>query len=68
MAELNYLCKHDISDKDCKKCGKLGIIFYCPGNCPYFYDVRKDMTKEMIEERDRLMKKLGTKDKLPWEE
>ena len=67
MSHYSYLCKNDLSDEDCKKCSKCGIILKCPVNCQYFEDIRKDMTPEILEERARLMAILGTKDSLPWE-
>ena len=58
-----YLCKHNISDDDCYRCGKHGLIFESEcRNCPDFDDMRKTMPPEMLEERERLMKKLGVKD------
>ncbi len=62
MSTLNYLCKHDVSDEDCYKCIKHGIVFKCPPRCPDFYDIRQDMSKEGLEERARLMKQLGRTD------
>lgn len=67
MSTLNYLCKHDVSDDDCYKCMKNGIVFRCPENCPDFDDVRQDMSKEMLAERERLMKILGIKDNPRWD-
>lgn len=65
---LNYLCRNDVSDEDCNKCMKCGIIFRCPANCEHFDDARKYMSKEQLEMRDKLMKQLGREDRLPWEE
>ncbi len=62
MNTLNYLCKYDVSDEDCYKCVKHGIVFKCPSGCPDFADVRADMSKEMLEDRARLMKQLGRTD------
>ena len=62
MTTLNYLCEHDVSDEDCYKCMKHGIVFGCPADCPDFKDVRDSMTPEMKAERERLMKILGVKD------
>ena len=62
MRTLNYLCANDISDDDCYKCGKHGIVFGCPPDCPDFEDTRKRMTPEMLKERERLMNILGVKD------
>lgn len=59
---LNYLCKHDISEDDCYKCIKHGIVFKCPKACPDFEDVRNEMSKEMLEARSKLMKMLGVTD------
>lgn len=59
MRTLNYLCEHDISDDDCFKCGEHGIMFVCPKNCPDFKDVRKQMSPNMLKERERLMKIIG---------
>lgn len=59
---LNYLCENDVSDEDCYKCYKRGIIFGCPPNCPDFKDARAQMSPEMLAERDRLMKMLGVTD------
>ena len=59
---LNYLCENDISDEDCLRCLINGIKFGCPEDCPDFKDVRKQMTPEMLEERERLMNILGVKD------
>lgn len=64
---LNYLCGHDVSDEDCNKCMKKGILFRCPANCEFFDDVRKRMTEEQKQERAVLMEKLGVTDRLPWE-
>lgn len=66
MRTLNYLCTHDISDDDCLRCGKHGIMFTCPENCPDFDDGRKRLTPEQKEERARLMNKLGVKDDDRW--
>lgn len=66
MNGLNYLCNNDVSDEDCYKCMKYGIIFRCPDNCEHFDDRRKGMTKEQLEERAKLMKQLGIEDTLPW--
>lgn len=63
MNTLNYLCKHDVSDDDCYKCTKHGIVYRCPVGCPDFDDVRKDMSPAMLKERERLMKILGVKDR-----
>ena len=62
MSTLNYLCKHDISDEDCYKCLKHGIVFKCPEDCPDFDDVRADMSPAILAERERLMKILGVTD------
>ena len=62
MSTLNYLCKHDVSDEDCYKCIKHGIVFRCPDGCPDFADVRADMTQDQLAERKRLMDMLGRKD------
>lgn len=32
---LNIKCIHDISDEDCNKCSKHGIITSCIGDCEY---------------------------------
>lgn len=64
MSTLNYLCKNDVSDEDCYKCTKHGIVFRCPTGCPDFDDVRKEMPKEMLAERERLMKQLGVTDSI----
>lgn len=63
MSTLNYLCKNDVSDEDCNKCLVHGITFYCPVGCPDFEDVRKDMSPELLAERERLMNILGVKDR-----
>lgn len=63
MSTLNYLCKWDISDEDCYKCVKQKeILFKCPAGCPYFYDIRQDMSSELLEDRAKLMEQLGVKD------
>lgn len=62
MSTLNYLCRNDISDDDCYKCIKHGIVFTCPKACPDFEDIRKEMSKEMLEARSKLMEQLGLKD------
>ena len=67
MNGLNYLCRHDVSDEDCYKCMKRGIVMRCPENCEYFDDRRKGMSEAQLKERAELMKKLGVKDQLPWE-
>lgn len=33
---LNCACYNDVSDDDCYKCLKYGIIVRCEINCPYF--------------------------------
>ena len=63
---LNNLCKHDISDEDCYKCIKHGIVFGCPTDCPDFDDVRKDMSPELLKQREEMMKILGVKDDPRW--
>ena len=63
---LNYLCENDVSDEDCYKCSKHGIVFRCPDGCPDFNDIRKKMTLEEREERSILMKKLGWDDDPRW--
>lgn len=35
---LNERCKNNVSDEDCYKCMKLGIIFRCPAGCEDFED------------------------------
>lgn len=67
MATLNYLCRHDISDEDCYKCGKHGITLCCPANCPDFEDMRAGMDEETKKLRTAIMAKAGLKDRLPWE-
>lgn len=62
MSTLNYLCKHDISDEDCYKCIKKGIVLRCPSSCPDFEDVRADMSKAQLDERQKLMDVLGRTD------
>lgn len=62
MQTLNYLCENDISDEDCYKCAKHGIVFGCPKDCPDFKDVRKNMSAEMLDMRGQLMMKLGVED------
>ena len=64
MSTLNYLCKNDISDEDCNRCLVHGIMFGCPKGCPDFEDVRKDMSPELLAERDRIMKMLGRDDRI----
>lgn len=64
MSGLNYLCDYDVSDEDCYKCFKHGIIFRCPENCPDFEDARKRMSPEMLAERERLMKIMGVEDRI----
>lgn len=63
---LNYLCENDMSDDDCYKCVKHGIVFRCPDGCHDFEDVRKKMTPEQLKEREELMKKMGIKDDPRW--
>ena len=46
MADLNTACVHDVSDDDCYKCLKKGIIFRCPYKCEDFKGVWEN------EERD----------------
>ena len=65
MSTLNYLCRNDVSDEDCYKCMKYGILIGCPSNCEYFDDVRARMTPEQLEERERIMKIIGVKDHFP---
>ena len=67
MGTLNYLCRHDISDDDCYKCIKHGIKYSCDNTCPDFDDVRGYMSKADLEERQRLMDKLGRTDPFPYE-
>ena len=59
-----YLCKHNISDDDCYRCGIHGLIFEseCRG-CQDFADVRKDMPPEVLALREKIMKEHGIKDK-----
>ena len=57
-----YLCKHNISDDDCYRCGKHGLIFDCK-NCSDFDDVRKTMPPELLALRNRIMQEHGLKDK-----
>lgn len=65
MTTLNYLCRNDVSDDDCNKCIKHGIVFRCPAGCPDFDDVRKYMTKRTIEKREEIMKQYGLQDNNP---
>ena len=60
-----YLCKHNISDDDCYRCGKHGLIFDsdCRG-CQDFDDVRKKMPPEVLALREKIMKENGLKDQL----
>ena len=37
---LDDRCIHNVSDDDCYKCMKYGIIFSCPPGCKYFEDER----------------------------
>ena len=46
MADLNYLCKYDVSDDDCQKCLKRGIISHCPEICPDFEDINERRDEE----------------------
>lgn len=39
---LNDECKHNISDDDCYKCFKQGIIFSCPVACEHFEDIMSE--------------------------
>ncbi len=59
-----YLCTHNISDEDCYRCQRHGLIFDqdCR-NCPDFDDVRTHMSPELLAERERIMKEHGLKDK-----
>lgn len=68
MSTLNYLCKHDVSDEDCYKCTKHGILFRCLDHCKDFEDVRKQMSQQELEARAKLMEQFGLKDRLPWED
>ena len=43
---LNNNCKNNVSDEDCCKCMKLGIIFRCPTGCEYFEDELKREPEE----------------------
>lgn len=63
---LNYLCDHDISDDDCNRCSVHGITYRCPEGCPDFKDVRKEMSPEILSERNRLMEKFDIKDDPRW--
>lgn len=65
MSTLNYLCRNDVSDEDCYKCMKYGILIGCPSHCEYFDDVRSRMTPEQLEERERIMKIIGANDPFP---
>lgn len=58
---IRYLCKYDDSDEDCYRCTKHGYIFSCK-NCKDFYDVRQDMSPEMLALRQAIMDKLNLKD------
>ena len=62
MSGLNHWCLNDVSDEDCYKCMKHGIIFRCPNPCPDFDDGRERLTPEMKAERKRLMRSLGVED------
>ena len=59
---LNHICMHDVSDEDCYKCAKHGIVFRCPDNCSDFDDSRKYMDKKTLEARKKIMKQMGIKD------
>ena len=61
---LNYLCTHDVSDEDCYKCEKHGLVLRCPEKCLDFDDKRKYMDEETLKIRKELMDKLGVKDAL----
>ena len=52
MADLNQFCIHDVSDEDCYKCMKYGIIWHCPSNCPEFEDwySRKEEAAEVLKQ------------------
>ena len=62
MSTLNYLCLNDVSDDDCYKCMKHGIVLRCPAACPDFDDRRKYMTPKQLEERAKLMEMMGLRD------
>lgn len=62
MSGLNYLCLNDVSDDDCYKCMKHGIIFRCPNPCPDFDDAREQMSPREKAARKLLMELLGMKD------
>lgn len=54
---LNAACYNDVSDDDCHKCLKYGIIARCEINCPYFtmngrYD---EEDKKQIERYKKMM-------------
>jgi len=66
MTTLNYLCANDVSDEDCYKCIKRGIVFRCPKGCPDFEDVRESMSADALQERDHLMELLGVQDDPMW--
>lgn len=38
---LNTNCKYDVSDEDCYRCMKRGIVFSCPTLCEHFEDARE---------------------------
>lgn len=48
---LNDECKHNISDEDCYKCMKLGIIFGCPVRCEYFEENLRYLGEAMKEKQ-----------------
>lgn len=64
MSTLNYLCENDVSDEDCNKCIKHGIVFKCPSGCPDFIGVRANMPEGLLKERERIMKQAGMTDTL----
>lgn len=59
-----YLCKHNISDEDCYKCAKHGLIFESEcRNCKDFQDIRLDMPPEVLALREKIMRENGLKDR-----
>ena len=47
---LNDECKYDVSDDDCYKCMKHGIIFSCPVGCKEFEETLLESTLKIFGE------------------
>lgn len=49
---LNQYCVHNVSDDDCNKCMKYGIIFVCPTACEYYEEYRMPKIKPIKEDKE----------------